>query len=472
MLGPEPALIRPGWSQREILHDLWLSSDPELNVVSVEGARASATLVGYALDVREPGASDVDIVTRLASVYDGIDLLSSHTASLAGRWVLVVDDDNDRYLVHDTLGLRQVFRTESGWCASSLDALQRHLGLEPSAEAMAYWEGGSLRWWPGDRTSLAGARRLPPNWAQSLTHGRAVRVAPYALDALEGMDQAARVRLLRDCIVGAMSAARQRFALLPMLTGGVDSRLMLAACRDFAAELSFVTIEGRTRESRNDADTAARLCARLGLRHVRLPAASEPTAAFRRAALEHSSLARPLYDANNEALLPVIGPETVGATGHGAEALRIYASFRLPDGVERNAESFAALSGAAGEPFAIEALADWLSTVDLPGAGQVDVVDRFYWEDRAASWLAGWLAEADLVWRDHFTPYSSRLAITAAHSLPIEGRGAELFTGFIRELWPELLGEKILGQGPRPLHRRVLGRIRRALPRSAHAAGR
>jgi hypothetical protein len=115
-------------------------------------------------------------------------------------------------------------------------------------------------------------------------------------------------------------------------------------------------------------------------------------------------------------------------------------------------------------PFAVRKFSEWLQEADdLLG---FDVLDIFYWEQRAGSWFASNCLEFDSTWRDVFIPYNGRMLLVDMLSADIElrkGPPYPLYVQLMRHLWPEVLSEPI---NPRPRWR-GLRRIKNAVVRRA-----
>jgi hypothetical protein len=76
----------------------------------------------------------------------------------------------------------------------------------------------------------------------------------------------------------------------------------------------------------------------------------------------------------------------------------------------------------------------------------VDVLDLFYWEQRAGNWLATCELEFDIAWKDIFTPYNCRLLLMdmlSADDIYRRPPQYELYKKMILTLWPEVLAEPI-----------------------------
>lgn len=460
---------RPSWTRTSIpgCGELW--TDPQLPVSGGEpGDATSVTMVGHALDPRQPEATNAQIAAELSGYANDPACLLQRAGQLGGRHVIIVHGGRRRFVLTDAGGIRQVFfaTTDDGvWCASQPLLLQQELGLADDSEAAAFagspeflnMRGGS--WWPGHGSTVAGVRHLLPNHLLSLDDGKNERFWPSA--PLPRVDyEEAKEEVAAD-LRGLWLAAHARNPLTLLLTAGHDSRLLLAAARPVADDVRFVSISSRGGDRQgDDTEIPARLLGRLGLSHHVADASGGPTASFWDAYRRTAPFANKAYAANIEAASEAI-ENRWGVTGHVAEIPKAY--YRSARFARRPTPGRISLeTGTAGHPYAVAAQREWLDgAVATDG---VNPLDLLYWEQRVGNWAGMWSLQYDLVWRDVLMPFNCRSLLTTLLALPEEWRRppeVRLWSDLIRGWWPELLQEPF---GGNPAARRPLtSRIRRSL---------
>lgn len=403
-------------------------------------------------------ADDSRILRRLLGQMERAEDIPDLTAGLGGRWVIVARDPSGTFLYHDAAGARQVhFAARDGvtWCGTRAETLAKILGsgIDPQAKAYArsadfvFMSGG--RWWPGDGTLFRGVRRLLPNHRLDLGSGAVSRYWPDAGIGPIAVDRA--VDTVAEMLRGLMRAASERFELVLLLTGGRDSRTALAASRDLRHRLGYVSINKR---GPNDPDVLLprALLGSLGLPHQVAIPRGKPTGRFWRLYRANSPRGNREYAANAEAIRPFLGPARAGVFGNVAEVLKIFYGKKLkgrsPDGA--GPSDLARMTGHGEHPYALAAFAAWLE--GAMDRGNVGLLDLFYWEQRLGSWLAGWLSEYDLVWREWVSPFNCRRLLVTALGVDEAFRRPPdyLFHGaLIERLWPDLLAVRFCGATPR-----------------------
>lgn len=463
VVASERLVVGDEWTTRQV-DDVWVASRGGIECYVAEHGAITAILIGYVLDSLDPERSDVEILDSVVAQLAKGARVQDVTSTLGGRWVLVTGDGTTWRVHHDAGGLRQVFYgvTPSCWVVASqpqlvaaqLDSeVDRHAQAFQESDAFLQMPGGA--WWPGDRTLFRGVNRLLPNHHLDVRAGRSVRHWPAR--SLRSCDLAAARPSIAQQLVNLMSAADRRFPLTLLVTAGRDSRVLLAAARAAQLDLRYVSIEMTGRDP-VDADVAGAMLAGLGLDHQRVVAAPAPAHDFWRAYAEGIDTPHTPYAANAEALARAVPRDGVGVTGHMAGVIKT--QYRGSRWIRQmNARRASLETGTRGHPFAVEAYGRWLEGVP---STTVPIGDLLYWEHRGGSWLGGWLAEYDAIWRDAIVPFNCHDLLTRGLAVPERHRrapGYRLWTELIEQLAPELLSWPFR-QEDRP-RRGIIARARR-----------
>ncbi len=451
VLGREPLPVPAHWPCLPIAPDLVLRAHPELAVTQLAAGGRTLTLVGHMLDPHDAQAGNEAILRRLAAQgADRRDLLRA-AGSCGGRWLLIVAEPQGLFLFHDALGLRQAFFStsagkETPCVASDAGLVAEITGAEVDAHAQRFMQSAAFRndpesAWPGDASAYRGVRRLLPNHLLDLREAHVVRFWPQAPLAPLKLSEAA------DCVAGLLQglvrAAAQRFELVVAVTAGLDSRTVLAACRELGDRLTYATVhQWHQREDVPDVACAAAMLRALGLRHTVVRAGEPVDAGFARVFRANTSSAHAHYLPDAAALYAEFGRKKAALTGSGGEVGRCPFRERLPffDRLPVTPSYLARIAGYGREPLALESFARWLEGLG-PDYG-INPLDLFMWEHDCGSWLATVEAEFDIAWAEILTPFNCRdllAAMLAAPPAVRKGSRPALFNETIRRLWPQLL---------------------------------
>jgi len=477
VLGPRAAPRAPGWRTTAVPtggpRDLVLATHPDLGVARADQGGVHVTLIGYALDPDRPELTDSALVSDLAAALTHPADAARLTERWTGRWALMVTRDGTGVAFTDAGGMRQVFHTatpDGPWLASQPEALAAALGLEVGARGRAFlasdYVAREREWfWPNGSSPYDGVRRLLPNHWLTLPEGRVERFWPRAALEPVAFDQAA----LRgaDLLRGTFAAAMRRFPVAVPVTAGFDSRVLLAASRDWAPQIYYYTMRYARYGARHyDLRTARRLARRLGIHHrvIACPPVAEPRFAKLYAASVHPAPAEP--GAIADGLFADYPDDRVCVVGHAAEIARCgdYYRMELYPREPITAERVAQYTRMWNTPYAVEEYEVWLSGArEVERATGVRILDLMHWEQWVGNWAADGEAQWDIV-MERLPAYATRELLTTLLAVDVRRREKpefELTRALIAGLWPEALGVPI-NPGPFELKELVRSGLRLA----------
>ena len=181
-----------------------------------------------------------------------------------GRYVLI----SRGQVMLDASGLLSVFIAPCG-IGSDLSLLARESGLEEKV----YQPGELLNWMPGPLTPYPQIRRQMPSQIYDLNTGEVLprRLLMERVPRLDGEQE----QLKFFCDVFSVSLRNMREYLkdrkmLVALTGGHDSRCLLALARYAGIEFEAFTLQ-HPDMSRDDLELPGRLCEAIGVKHTFIP---------------------------------------------------------------------------------------------------------------------------------------------------------------------------------------------------------
>ena len=405
---------------------------PILRLCDAAGAE-TGRLIGWVIDGADFHRADATL--RLAPGETPEDRF----ARLAGRFVMLWRGADGRLRLREDAsgGLPAIHAPEMravGATVTALDQL-RTLPVDPDIEAIFDFpaQRGFL---PFGLTPRRGARRLMPSHELTLDDFTTARIwpeAPLTRIAPAGIPDhvAEAAELLRTNMAALMGQGET----VLYLSGGYDSRLVLAAARGRTASLRAETLGPA---GTLDAHLAARLAATAGIAHRCVPVAVDDVGTVA-AWLERAG--RMMHDqvATMGRTAVAIDPGTQPLSGTGADIVK-GTPFAAADatasrlGLERLLEQL----NLPDHPLLRTAARDWLD-----GLGTVDaitVLDLARMEQRHGGW-GGAAIYGHLVARPSMLPFSGRRLYEIAMTVPVEYR---LRNGFHNDLmaalWPELAG--------------------------------
>jgi hypothetical protein len=302
-------------------------------------------------------------------------------------------------------------------------------------------------WWFGESSPYEQIKHLLPNHYLDLCSGHAARYWPG--EKLKKCCEDVAAARIADLLIGFFHGATKRYNLALGLSAGLDSRVLLASCKQIADKTVFFTLVADHEieiSSNFDVIIPARLLKSLGYPHQIIKYECKLHKHFLdiyRMNLRYVSSAT------------VLGLEIQGLYEHLPENFA-FVSGNVSEigrnfyGIVSNDEiSVELLMEFAGNPkgqLAKKSISSWLDKcIGRCRKADIKVSDLFYWENRMGNWQAMVQLEEELVC-DVLTPFNCRSILETLLSVDDKSRTKpeySLYKKIISLTWPETLLEPI-----------------------------
>lgn len=409
---------------------------PAFAVADASGATIGAFL-GHPVDLAEGRvlAGPLALDAALGADVDGF-IEERIYRRLSGSFLFVLDHGGHRRVYLDASGTTSaVYDPQAGRVAATTPLLldPKEYRARFDTELHDFLRVPRDGWFPGGLTAHLGIHRIQCNHYLDLDTWQQHRHWPRGpIPQARNPEDACRV--VAEATLDTIKALRASGTVALALTGGNESRLMLALCRDVVKDMDFVTIANR--EQRVDMALVRQLVDRFDLPHRFLPglvATPEEVEAYVLRA------GHCMGDARAQAfpsVAPLAGVDYF-VNGYGGEVARGF-FWRGGDTAETplDARGITTRLGMPVHPKVVEAVGRWLEGVD--GLDSFMKLDLAYLELRLAPWaFANAYGTPEVC---HIHPMVSRRAFEAMASLPPDWRRSGRLIGAIIEMyWPELL---------------------------------
>ena len=416
------------------------------------GPAASVTvaILGSVLDT-DIWSDDADRLARNAAVA----LLRSETALLemvdawAGRFLLIFESRGKVRILTDACAMRSAYYSFSrGFViASHVRLAAKAVGAGPSelmrqAHKDPRWQFGEGRF-PGHATPFEEVWVLTPNTLIEVAEERVRRFFPReplaeisAEDAAEAVAPILRRTVSEICAHNSVAVS---------LTGGLDSRVTLAAARERASEVEFFTyVHPRQEQHRADGALAREMAGALGLRHRLLDLGGEKGPAWEafKRALTRSVHTKHLPDAAFAYYKAFAGTDVHLRSNLGEIGRRYYRKHRVIVNKNMSARTMADIfkpKPMSDNPSVLALFRRYYETVEFRGIRNYDPYDMLYWEHRMSSWHTPIVLQADSAF-ETLIVFNNRRVLVPLLGVPLpDRRTSKAFKRTIELLWPELL---------------------------------
>jgi len=396
-----------GWNTFRI-GNLFLYSHPNLEVTFSRKNEKSVVLLGYIFDSENPTHSNQQVLDRLGE-NETFEAVLEGSDKYAGRFLIIYHDLIDFKLFHDAAGQREVFylKEDNIWLASQPSLLSEYVELQKCVEGAEFYSSEKFKQRKErilNTTPYLGVKHLPVNHYLDLHTGESTRYFPKEQITKQPLEEA--VKLSSKYIKGFLEAASHRYTLMVAVTGGWDSRMMLAASLHLPDCHYFIFKHKHLKDSDQDIKTPKKLLKILGVDYNVIE--YDPK-------LEDDVKA--LMTKNVELSNPVLYPafynefykkykEKLNVTCV-SEAARNYFHYQV-NGSDVSGATLARLNKFEGFDFVKEQYQKWVddNSVTFKENGY-HILDMFYWEEKMGNWLANGRSAMGSVIED-FSPFNCR----------------------------------------------------------------
>ncbi|MFZ5749520.1 MAG: hypothetical protein ACOY5U_00465 [Pseudomonadota bacterium] len=420
------------------LGSLWLSCGPDLPVIRVRdsGGAEVGVLLGFPIDLAGKRLLTSDWIAPDGAA-DTDPLADRVLHALGGRFLWIQTTGGKTRIYPDcSAQVTCVWDTERPAIGSTAHALLDDAAYEARFDHALYDRLGldGEGWFPAGLTAHRGIERLLPDHyldAESRTaHRFWPRQAVPPVDPQAAVDEMiALIRAQMEAIIGS----DRRLGLA--LTGGHETRMLLACARPFLDRIDIVTVVGEDRHA-TDTVIARRIVRDFGLRHLELPRRQASDA-------ERQTFIRRGGHCNadsNSRFHPSMRPiarthHFIGGLGGEVGRAFFWRGTDVPS-TPITAEVLNARFGLPAVPELTGRLRDWLR--DLPSTDAYGILDLAYLEHRNGPWYAAQFCTDPTLVR--FAPIFTLRGVELMLGLPPQWkRESRLGHEIIRKLWPELL---------------------------------
>lgn len=334
--------------------------------------------------------SNQEIIEGLLVCKDLFSLFSE-IYCLAGRWVLFVKFGENIYVIGDASCSKPVFycSTQLGFVVSSFEyTIASLLSLAKSASAEEFRKRFVSQqkgdWWCGNATVFDDVKALLPNHYLDLDKKDAYRFWP--LEKLAPMNCENAYEPCKNILVGIFFALTERYKIALPVTGGLDSRLLLAASLPYRNRIFYFVANNNDLEESMDIKIPLKLFKKMNIPFSviegSLKGSVEKNAEFLSLFPEASE-----DRGKNFYRFAKNWPTDIRIILNGAvnEAGCRYYSNRL---FSVSPEGLCDLAAMRGSNFARNEYAKWLVSAEkVCEKTKYELLDLFYWEHRTGRWM-------------------------------------------------------------------------------------
>jgi len=246
----------------------------DLRIQRLQHEQKKVIIVGICIDVNSPHVSEKEIASEILLQWEKSRLdFEKKLFSLAGSFIIIIFD-KETYIYPDACGTYAVTYStyNSDFAVSSHPRLVAEIINTSQSLFQKYWiahksfsAGG--QYYPANLTEFDNCLQLTPNTYISSKQNRIPsRFYPVSKNIPKKIDTV--LKRINEIIDAQVINLTSRFKINASLSGGLDSRVTLAALKNHIDEVNFFTYKIRANASlKQDLDVANKLTEHLNLKH-------------------------------------------------------------------------------------------------------------------------------------------------------------------------------------------------------------
>lgn len=369
---------------------------------------------------------------------------------LTGRFVLLVVQNNQAFIVQDAVGLKSCFYTQipNELLMSSHPGLIAEL-LELKVDALAvkisehpkHLLGG--RYLPGVMTPFKPVKQLLANTYFQINERKVIRFFPSEVLTPNASVDEKFLKKMSMIFDQQNVLLFSRFKVALSLTAGLDSRMSLALTKNFRSQIStFTYIIWGNKSHKIDADIANELASRFDFHHEKISYSRQDSHDEAHDAIARTYGGLKRSSSVNAAYFEYFPSNLINMRSNISEVFRgnWNRNPSICQGV-LNLETMLNLYKKSVKELCRDAWEEYM-VVQSPLLNDhwgYDPIDMFYWEHRMSNWLALVLLDAD-VSHETFIHYNNRKILNEFLSITLQDRLSDSIPkAFIDYTWPELM---------------------------------
>lgn len=372
-------------------------------------------LIGYIFNPFSSENDETEILNDIIKTSLDFNDLCKMISNLSGRFVLLLKCEETIYIFNDPCGLRSVYYIKKNnkiFIGSQPSIFSKYFELEKTENYFEfiksfYYQNCLEFSLPGEITLYKDVHHLVPNHYLNLTTFKQYRFWPKEKIKSNTLEQA--VNEISKLFSNLLNMANKRFELALALTGGYDSRTLLAFCKPFIKDVYIYTLKYRDLDITSSDIRIPRLITdSLKIHHNLLDCHVEMSQEFCKCYsanvdLYHIDWAKIAYG-----LYLNFPKNRVVLKGNCSEIVKCWYHNKINRKNVYSSSHLAQLDGWGKLNFIIDAIDLWVNdTKQICLDNNINILDIYRWEHRIGTCTANGQLEWDMV-QEVFSPFNTR----------------------------------------------------------------
>ncbi|MDJ0690121.1 MAG: hypothetical protein QNJ41_16615 [Xenococcaceae cyanobacterium MO_188.B32] len=434
-------------------------------------------LIGYIIDPQNPQDSNEEIINHIVQQCPTEKLFFQKIQTLSGRYVLIYKNKLSFIVTGDACNLRQIYYNLSNNHTVLTSSVQMFLTYYDYAAEISQLKKDFINdpiykqkesAWYGNKSIDDRLYKLLPNHSIDLNNKEVKRIPLYSPTQFSSEDDI--IDFVSIMLKGTFASLIKRHKLIQALTSGLDSRILLAAAKEFTDEIQFYVFHHNDHPPYPpNVWVSQSLAQKLKLNHAVIkPDKIRPE--FLKAYKKEHVIPRILTKTDHIQYFKdhYSDPNIINISGNASAMSKCHYGYTNKE-ISLDMLLFFSGHHLSKNTFVRQELAEWLKDASQYSKEYgIPVLDLFYWEQRMGNWGALQSFEKDMA-IEEVCPFNNTSIHTSLLQVKPSRRASpdyKFFRRLLQNLWPETLIEPI-----NPYNNKLQGVIktlRGRIKRNAH----
>ena len=414
-------------------------------------------LIGYIIGPQNPEYSNKEILDNIVQKCPTEKLFFQKIQTLSGRYVLIYKNKSSFLVTGDACNLRQIYFNVSNNRTILTSSVQMFLTYydydaeisqlkQDFIDEPIFQQKESA--WYGNKSIDDRLSKLLPNHYLDLNKQEVKRIPLYSPTQFLSEDDI--IDFVSMMLKGTFASLVKRYTLIQALTSGLDSRILLAAAKEFTDDIQFYVFNNSDNNDRPpyppNVWVSQSLAQKLKLNHAVIkPDKIRPE--FLQAYKKEHVVPRILHKTRHIQYFQdhYSDPKIINISGNASAMSKCHYGYTDK---KISLEMLLFFSGhhSSQNQFIRQELAEWLTdATQYSEEYGIPVLDLFYWEQRQGNWGALQSFEKDIA-IEEVCPFNNTSIHTSILQVKPSRRSSpdyKFFRKLIQSLWSETLSEPI-----------------------------
>ena len=411
-------------------------------------------LIGYVIDPQNPEDSNEEIINHLVQQCPTEELFFQKIQILSGRYVLIYKNKASFIVIGDACNLRQIY----------FNFFDNQIILTSSVKMfLTYydydWEICQLKKdfinepiykqkesaWYGNKSIDDRLSKLLPNHYLDLNKKEVKRIPLYSPKQFSSEDDI--IDFVSLMLKGTFASLANRYKIIQALTAGLDSRILLAASKDYTEKIQFYVFHHNDHSpDPPNVWVSQALAQKLKLNYASIKPDELRTEFLNEYKKEHI-IPRILTKTTHIQYYKdyYSDPNVINVNGNASAMSKCHYGYTNQ---KISLEMLLFFSGhyLSKNEFVRQELEAWLTDASQYAEKyEIPILDLFYWEQRMGNWGALQSFEKDIA-IEEVCPFNNRSIHTSLLKVKPSRRASpdyKFFKKLLQSLWPETFSEPI-----------------------------